>query len=287
MNKNMLNPAISIVMPFYNTKKYLRESIDSILTQTFRDFELLLIDDGSTDNSLNIISLYDDERIRLIRNTHDFIKSLNLGIAESRGKYIARMDSDDIMLENRLAIQYNFMENNPDIDICGSWMETFGGDERIVQVPIFHKDIMNLFFHECPICHPTVMMRKKSIQGYQSYPNLYLPDYIYAEDYKLWLDLIIAGFRFVNIPKPLIQYRLSESQVTCKYGKESIKKAQIIKKDYLRYALESIIKQNENLFEYINKSINLVNERKISVDTFKQIVQELLFSQSNIYEKEN
>ena len=117
------SPVISIVMPTYNTPlEYLKESVESVLKQTFADFELLVVDDGSTEmQGVEWIQTLKDRRVRLIRCPHDFIDSLNRGIAESKGRYIARMDADDLMLPNRLQVQYDFMEEHPEIDICGSW----------------------------------------------------------------------------------------------------------------------------------------------------------------------
>jgi glycosyltransferase involved in cell wall biosynthesis len=277
MIESTLNPAISIVMPFYNREEYLKESINSILNQTFKDFELIAINDGSTDDSLKIIDLYNDKRIRVINNTHDFIKSLNIGVAESKGKYIARMDSDDIMLENRLEIQYNFMENNPEVDICGSWMEIFDNAQNIIKTPATHNEILNMFFYRNPMCHPTILMRKESLKHYKKYPDIYLPDYIYAEDYKLWLDLLKNGLGFANIPIPLVRYRVSKSQSTYKYKEESIEKSHLIIKQYLKFMTETIIKYDRNLFEYINKSTSLLNDGKISINTYKEIIRELSF----------
>lgn len=102
MESNLKNPPVSIVLPMYNAAEYIKECVDSILMQTYSDFELLIIDDGSTDDSVEILEKYDDQRIRLIKNEHNFIASLNLGLKESRGKYIARMDADDKMKPHRL-----------------------------------------------------------------------------------------------------------------------------------------------------------------------------------------
>lgn len=110
---------ISVVMPVYNGAKHLRECLDSILSQTFGDFELLIVDDGSTDNTCEIIESYNDARICLIRNKHDYIASCNLLLSEARGKYIARMDADDIMMPDRLAYQYEYMESHPDVSVTG------------------------------------------------------------------------------------------------------------------------------------------------------------------------
>ena len=120
------SPQISVCIPVYNASPFLRECIDSILAQTFIDFEILIVDDGSTDNSSDIVLSYTDSRIRLIKKNHDYIGSLNLLLREARGKYIARMDADDIMLKERLQIQYDFMEKHKDVDILGSAMQCFG-----------------------------------------------------------------------------------------------------------------------------------------------------------------
>ena len=103
-------PAISVCMPMYNAALHLQECLDSILSQTFGDFELLIVDDGSTDESVAIAEACSDPRVRLIKNEHDYIASLNLLLAEAKGKYIARMDADDVMMPYRLEVQYGYME---------------------------------------------------------------------------------------------------------------------------------------------------------------------------------
>ena len=118
--------AISLVTPTYNTERYIREAIDSILCQSFTDFECIVVDDGSTDNTRDIIRSFDDRRIVLIENKHDFIGSLNLGLDTARGRYIARMDADDIMHPDRLKIQHTIMETEPSITVCSTWMRQFG-----------------------------------------------------------------------------------------------------------------------------------------------------------------
>ena len=117
---------ISVVMPTYNASKYVSEAIESTLKQSFFDFEFIIVDDGSTDNTREIIRSYDDNRIKLVENEHNFIGSLNKGLELAGGKYIARMDADDIMHIDRLKIQYSIMEAKPEIDICSAWMAPFG-----------------------------------------------------------------------------------------------------------------------------------------------------------------
>jgi len=127
---------ISVCMPMYNASRYLRECIDSVLGQTFHDFEFLIVDDGSTDDSVEIVESYTDPRIRLIRREHDYIASLNCLIDEARGEYIARMDADDVMLPNRLQLQFDYMESHPLIAIIG-------GDVCPVSEQPVMSDVMN------------------------------------------------------------------------------------------------------------------------------------------------
>lgn len=119
------SPNISICIPMYNAARFIKDCIDSVLSQSFQDFELLIVDDGSTDNSCAIVNSVRDNRIRLIRNQHDYVGSLNMLLDEAKGKYIARMDADDVMYPNRLSIQYEYMENHPDIDVIGGRMAVF------------------------------------------------------------------------------------------------------------------------------------------------------------------
>ncbi|HEY4799706.1 MAG TPA: glycosyltransferase family 2 protein, partial [Bacteroidia bacterium] len=130
MEKNLNIPAISVLMPVYNAEKYLCEAIDSILQQTFTDFEFLIIDDGSTDKSVDIIRSYSDKRIVLTTKPCNtgLIDTLNMGIQLARGKYIARMDADDISVAGRLKSQYQYMENNPDVLVVGSLYQCIGTD---------------------------------------------------------------------------------------------------------------------------------------------------------------
>ena len=119
-------PAVSVCMPVYNAARYLTECIDSILAQTFTDFELLIVDDGSTDNSRDIVRSYHDKRIRLIENRHDYIGSLNKLLDEAKGKYIARMDADDVMMPYRLAAQFGYMEKHIEVGVLGGGFQQIG-----------------------------------------------------------------------------------------------------------------------------------------------------------------
>lgn len=132
-------PEISVCMPVYNREDYINECIDSILHQSFQNFEIIIVDDGSTDNTCAIIKSYQDSRIKLVKNRHNYIESTNLLFELAQGKYIARIDSDDIMLPKRLETQYFFLEEHPDIDILGEVMKL--SDRNLKS--IHHKKLVN------------------------------------------------------------------------------------------------------------------------------------------------
>lgn len=146
MNKE---PKVSVCMAMYNASRYLRECIDSILAQTFTDFELLIVDDGSEDDSVSIIESYDDTRIRLIRNQHDYIGSLNILLDEAKGKYIARMDADDVMISERLQLQYDYMESHTSIDLVASGMNYIGSTKQTYEPDITNRCLYPLCFGGC------------------------------------------------------------------------------------------------------------------------------------------
>lgn len=206
---------VTILMPVYNASKFLYDSIKSILNSTYSDFELLVVDDGSTDNSKDIVLKFNDSRIRLIENDHNYIESLNVGLRLSEGEYIARMDADDIMEPNRLKLQVELLDSKKEIDICSTWM--IGLKENGGYKPLFTRageiNILELVDENSanPIFHPTVMMRKSTLQKYSLN---YKSEYNVSEDLKLWVDLGKLGGKFYIIPKFLHLYRQHSEQVS-------------------------------------------------------------------------
>lgn len=229
---------ISIVMPAYNAEKYIGEAIDSILDQSFSNFECIIVDDGSTDSTRDIINSYEDNRIILIENTHDFIRSLNIGMNEAKGKYIARMDADDIMHPDRLKIQYVIMEAEPSITVCSTWLQMIGEN-----VPLnsfygtyngFVEQPLLALLKKCFVTHPSTMIRSEFLQKYKLQ---YEQEYIYAEDYKLWTEIAIRGGVFYVESQPLLFYRLSSSQVSRKKNAQQQSTAFRIRNEILEYIL--------------------------------------------------
>lgn len=201
------NPKVTVLMPVYNGEKYLAEAITSILTQTYVNFELLIINDGSRDRSVEIIHSYEDPRIRLIHNEQNLglVTTLNKGMDLAQGEYIARMDQDDISMPNRLAKQLFYLEQYPDVGMCGTWIQVFGIGNYVEKYPTDHASIKaSLLFYNA-LAHPTVMMRKKMFDRF----NLrYDIDYLHAEDYELW-QRCSNCFEIVNLGEVLLKYRTS------------------------------------------------------------------------------
>ena len=203
---------VSVLLPVYNAEAHIAEAIQSILVQTYGNFELLLINDGSTDRSLEVISSFRDERIRLVNNESNLklIATLNKGIDLARGKYIARMDADDVSLPQRLQKQVDFMEAHPETGVCGSWFESFGNHRSIVRYPEKDEDIRIMMLYQTPFCHPSIIFRKDI---FDKNGIRFLPEFIHAEDYEAWVRLA-DHTRFANIPEVLLKYRLHGHSVS-------------------------------------------------------------------------
>lgn len=192
-------------MPVYNAAPYLREAMDSILCQTFNDFEFLIIDDGSTDASVEIIESYHDPRIVHAKNTANLglVATLNLGIDLARGEYIARMDSDDISLPERFAQQVGFMNAYPKVGACGTAYRYFGEVDREISPPTQSKQAFALLSSTSCLGHPTSMIRKSVLDNHGI---RYEPTYEGAEDYALWIRMGWVS-QLCSLPEMLLFYR--------------------------------------------------------------------------------
>jgi glycosyltransferase involved in cell wall biosynthesis len=209
-------PNVTVLMPVFDGERFLQESISSILNQTYQDFEFLIINDGSTDSSVNIINFYKnkDSRIKLINNCKNIglVPTLNQGLKLACGKYIVRMDCDDISLPNRLMSQVKFMEVNPDIVVSGGWIKTIGKPSKTLKYPNDPVTIKAQLIFDCPIAHPTVILRSDIIKNEFSYSE----EYSHAEDYDLWIR-VSKKFKVANLNQVILRYRRHQNQVTYKY----------------------------------------------------------------------
>lgn len=205
-----LSPAVTVLVSAFNAEKYIAETIESVLNQTLKDFELLIVDDGSKDDTYARILEFSDNRIRVIKNEKNegLISSLNKGIIHARAKYIARLDADDIAFSTRLEKQVAFMEANPDVGLCGTFAEGFGTKAGIIKVPIANNEIcMDLCFNNCFV-HSSVIIRRSILTQYHLHYRL-----PFCEDYDLWCQISRVS-QVHNLPEILVCYRKHDTQIT-------------------------------------------------------------------------
>lgn len=207
------NPKVTVLMPVYNGQKYLRKAIESISNQTFKDFEFLIINDGSVDKSEDIIKEYQKKDSRIIYNKNEknlgLIKTLNSGLVMARGEYIIRMDADDVSDLNRIEKQVQFLNKNSTIGVLGSWFD-FINDSLEVKWPTDDEDIKVQLFCRTAIGHPTVAIRRSVLINNNITYDVNFP---HAEDYNLWVDLLNYTM-FANYPEKLFHYRAHKDQVS-------------------------------------------------------------------------
>lgn len=206
-------PKVDIITPAYNTQRYIKDSIDSVLSQTFEDFNFIIINDGSTDDTGSIIDSYDDERIihiELEENT-GIATALNIGLAHTESDFVARFDSDDIMFPDRLEKQLQYFSNHPEVDILGGSMCTYMDKNHVCSPPNIiqdHKRIKTALMLTYPMAHPTIMMRKKVADSFR-----YDGRFTASEDLEAWTRLI-HYFTFANMNENLVHYRMRPDSET-------------------------------------------------------------------------
>lgn len=208
-------PLVTVLLPVYNGERFLADAINSVLRQTFTDFELLVVDDGSTDGSAGIAESYRDPRIRVVRNENRLKLSgaLNRGLDSAVGTYVARMDADDICVPERLRIQTGFMDSHPEIGMSGGWVRAFGdhpSSGTTFQFPLASEEIRASLLFDNPFAHPSVIFRKSLFDKFDlRFDGTYYP----AEDRELWIRAL-EHFPAANIPRVLLQYRLHPGSMT-------------------------------------------------------------------------
>lgn len=213
----MITPIISVIMPVFNGEKFLKSSIKSILDQTYKNFELIIINDGSKDSSLDIIKNFKDKRVKVINNVHNLgiTKSLNKGIRISKGEFIARCDADDINFPNRFNTQLKFLRYNRQFAIVGSNATLIDEDGKSItntEISDTSKILKRSMFIKNNVIHSSVMFRKEVLEDV----GLYDEFFVAAEDYELWLR-ILSKRKIHNLKNVLIQRRIHNQAVTKKY----------------------------------------------------------------------
>lgn len=257
---------ISVLMPVYNTKEeYLRASIESILNQTFTDFEFIIVNDGSTNNAEEVILSYKDNRIKYVKQENQgIVGALNNAWSKASGKYIARMDSDDIAYPERFAKQVNFLEENPEYSLVGSWAKIIPS-KNIIKLPQDIK-IMDLLA-DCMFIHPSIMFNKADFEKF----NLqYETGFEYAEDYCLYANAV-KHLKMTNLQEVLLDYRVYPENSSSKNRNVRIRSS---------FKVQDLILENLSNDKYLQEKIlDLAYLKKRKKNKFT----ESIFSIKNLY----
>ena len=255
---NSQSPLVSVLMSCYNSEEYIDEAINSILNQTYQKFEFIIINDGSTDTTLAHIQDFHDDRIKIInRENKGLVYSLNEGLKICQGKYVVRMDADDISLLNRIEKQILFLEENPEISVCGGAIEEFDeqGVIKTIIKPTTHIDLLFYSLKSSPLAHPAATIRRSVLTKYQIQYDL---NYKYGQDVKLWSEIIRIG-KLANLKDVVLKYRRSENQVSKSKRKEQKALAQTARAEIYQH-----INNESDLFQTAS-AINLKDYFKYMV----------------------
>lgn len=263
-------PTFSIVMSVYNGQPYLAQAIESMLKQTFRDFEFIIIDDNSTDGSQDVIRSFKDPRIRFIQNEKNLglAQSLNRGLDEARGNYIARMDADDISKPNRLALQFEYLESHPGVGILGTLTNYIHGGWMVKDYrPTTTGAIRAYMLFANPMVHPAVCMRKSLIEAHGL---RYDTTYSRSEDYDLW-SRALEHTEAANLEQALFKCRIHKQSVTKCYPDDVRNQTRdIIEREWAKYG-ESFSR------EEIERHLQIVSAQRLaSIDELMLAKQWLL-----------
>ena len=275
----MKKPLVTVLLPVYNNEK-INICIDSVLNQTFKDFELLIIDNASTDNTVKVIKKYKDPRINLVVNKQNIgpTGSLNKGVTLAKGKYIARIDADDLILPERLQKQVDFMENNPEYGIVGSWTKHIDEEDNLSnytnKLCTTDKGVKAYLMIQSPFYHPAVMLRTSVLKENNLNYDLNIK---VAVEYKLWNE-ILKHSKGSNLNEVLTYYRVSSNSLSHANKSTKIQEYLKVREAICKENNESLVlksiqlekKENKSLFEcikifnylnsYLNNSLNKNDE---------------------------
>lgn len=267
--KFYLMPRVSVLMPNYNASEFIEESIMSVLNQTYQDFEIILIDDCSTDNSLELVKRINNSKIKLYSTLENggIVSALNEGLKHVKSEFIIRMDSDDISVENRFERLVNFMDLNPEVGVCGSFIETFGKSNHIWRYEVTDDMIKPCVLYKSLVPHAASIIRSDLLREYK-----YTFDYPYIEDRALWLYLF-SRTKFSNLPEVLYKYRILSHNVTQRNLPTRTERAL---KFYRKVFDDFEIKyKEENLILFLGLKKELYHS-KLKLKALKQFHEEIL-----------
>ena len=283
-------PLVSVLICAYNTEAYIEEAVKAVLKQTYSNLEIIIVNDGSTDSTLDILTnlALQDSRIKIINNEYNkgFINSLNIGIQHTNSEYIARTDADDITDKHWIEKIMGQLLSNNDIIAMGSYISILSENNSgkigkhyktgdIWKTPLTHSEIVEKMLFKNPIHNNTMIVRSKVFKEY----NLrFDPNYKHAEDYKFWFEVSKLG-KLANYPEVLAYYRLHESQTSSLYNIEQVNTAKKIRREIISYYLKSLeipFSINEEISytmmeEIIKKSKKITIKNK---DLFSDLIYE-------------
>ena len=298
-------PLISVVLPVYNVALYAQEAIVSILEQSIQDFEIIVIDDCSTDNTIEIIESIKDSRIRIIKKTINkgLVDSLNIGFDAAQGKYIARMDGDDISHKERFEKQLKVLTNT-DIKACGCWLQEFYKGDKIIKHSENHEEIVAKLLLGCSMSLGSVMLDRSLVKNFR-----FNESKKHVEDYDFWAKIAWEG-KFYNIQEVLYFYRVHETQVSTLFTKMQkaedvnikiflFKKLRFNEEKFKETLLLKFFSQNESItvdefglfmnwlreIKSINKKLKIYNHhefKKVITEIKNQLLFKIYFQRSNL-----
>ena len=230
-----MTPRVSVLMAVYNGGKYVKQSVESVLTQDMTDLEFVIVDDNSTDDTRAIVEAFGDARVRMVRNERNMgqTRSLNRALSMATAPLVARIDADDAYLPGKLSRQLAFMDSHPEVVVCGTWAEKIDAEGQVFGLyapPIDRNDIRFAILHGVPLCHVSVMMRRELVLAHGGYDG----QFPYAADFDLWSRLFRCGMVLANIPDVLMQYRQFEASLGAvqKVGPAGHEAARIIEENF-------------------------------------------------------
>jgi glycosyltransferase involved in cell wall biosynthesis len=237
-------PKVTVLMPTYNVAPYVREAIDSVLQQTYHDFELLVIDDCSTDDTVSVVRSIDDPRIRIVQNEKNvgLAENLNRGLSHITTEYVARMDGDDIAEPYWLEKEAAMLDNHPEIGICSGGFERFGTVKSLVRFPERHEDCMANMLFECSVIVPTFRMSL-----YRGYGLRYSTEAFPAEDYRFWAECLRVT-KIYNIQETLFHYRMHPTQICTARREEQQRKVAQVRRYMLEWLSEDFTEMEKDYY---------------------------------------
>jgi len=220
MTSTTRTPRVAVVLPVYNGERYLVESVESVLAQTFTDFELVVVDDGSTDHTAEILAGFRDPRVRVIRfpENRGMVTALNTGIRESQSELIARMDADDICVPQRFERQVEFLDAHPNVGLCGTWTQGFGEESSLMRPPVTPERIRARLFFGWAMDHPSLLMRRDVLQRHEL---AYDDRFRHVEDFDLFIRAAEVT-ELANVSQILLHTRAHPEEVSVRHRGEQL-----------------------------------------------------------------